>query len=172
MDYTASPLLIELHEAASISSQQSAVQNADFDLFTFYDQNFLFRVQVLNGMYILMQVQPLLRHARWETRAAAGECLSLMAAQAQHPTVAQLQEAAAKLEQIPTAAGSDAQPTQQVKLEAQGNEAGPAEDCLCLESLSMEQVLQNGTPLLASGGQVGFFQSIIPCDCSWELYDM
>lgn len=28
-------------------------------------------------------------------------------------------------------------------------------DLLTLEGFSMEQVLQNGTPLLASGGQVG-----------------
>ena len=43
----------------------------------------------------LLQVQPLLQHARWETRAAAGECIGLMAEQAQHPTASQLQKVAA-----------------------------------------------------------------------------
>ena len=42
----------------------------------------------------------------------------------------------------------------QVKGEAQGGRDASEEDQLALESLSMEQVLQNGTPLLASGGQV------------------
>ena len=42
----------------------------------------------------------------------------------------------------------------QVKGEAPGSGDGPEEDQMALESLSMEQVLQNGTPLLASGGQV------------------
>lgn len=41
-----------------------------------------------------LQVQPFLQHARWETRAAASECIGLMAQQAQHPAAAQLQEAA------------------------------------------------------------------------------
>ena len=41
----------------------------------------------------------------------------------------------------------------QVKGEARGSE-NVEEDQLALESLSMDQVLQNGTPLLASGGQV------------------
>ena len=43
---------------------------------------------------MLLQVQPLLLHPRWETRSAAGKCIGLMAQQAQHLTVSQLQEAA------------------------------------------------------------------------------
>lgn len=42
----------------------------------------------------------------------------------------------------------------QVKDDAEVRKDGSEEDQLALESLSMEQVLQNGTPLLASGGQV------------------
>ena len=38
-------------------------------------------------------------------------------------------------------------------------EPGLEEDLLSLEGISMEQVLQNGTPLLASGGQVSPFCS-------------
>ena len=42
---------------------------------------------------MLLQVQPLLLHPRWETRSAAGKCIGLIAQQAQHPTVTQLREA-------------------------------------------------------------------------------
>lgn len=44
-------------------------------------------------MCVALQVQPLLQHARWETRAAASECIGLMAQHAQHPTAAQIQPA-------------------------------------------------------------------------------
>ena len=46
-------------------------------------------------------------------------------------------------------AGDALDPFQQVKLDM-----STEEDLLTLEGFSMEQVLQNGTPLLASGGQV------------------
>ena len=50
-------------------------------------------------------------------------------------------------------AGDIPNPFQQVKLEL-----GTDVDLLSLEGLSMEQVLQSGTPLLASGGQVRLLQ--------------
>ena len=50
-------------------------------------------------------------------------------------------------------AGDPLNPFQQVKLEV-----GTDEDLLSLEGLSIEQVLQSGTPLLANGGQVKLLQ--------------
>ena len=54
---------------------------------------------------------------------------------------------------LDTCAGDSLDPFQQVKLDV-----GTGEDLLTLEGFSMEQVLLNGTPLLASGGQVGLLQ--------------
>lgn len=109
-----------------------------------------------------------------------------MAQQAQHPTVAQLHDAATvqsgqvrlplpwnlrshqSLASRGTHCGAvslcgcdcavepqaEWQPLAPEACELTKTEPGLEEDLLSLEGISMEQVLQNGTPLLASGGQV------------------
>lgn len=92
-----------------------------------------------------MQVQPLLNAKRWETRTAAGECIGLIAEHVQHPSVADLQQAAAAsvASEDAHAGPGSAEP-----------ELATCEGMLALEGLDMQRVLEQGTPLLASGGQV------------------
>jgi hypothetical protein len=92
-----------------------------------------------------LQVQVLLHAKRWETRTAAGECIGLIAEHVQHPTAADLQRAAA---------GCTASPGTQTTT-ADADAAAPEGDgMLSLDAMDMQRVMEQGTPLLASGGQV------------------
>ena len=108
-----------------------------------------------------LQVQVLLHAKRWETRTAAGECIGLIAEHVQHPAAADLQRVAADCAASPGAhaGGEDA------------DEAAPAgEGMLSLDAIDMQRVMEQGTPLLASGGQVLPFSScpLTNCPC-WTI---
>ena len=79
----------------------------------------------------LLQVHGILQHKDWEARTAAGYCLGLIAEHVQHHDVAGLQAAAG-----PSAAHV-------------GDEAALQP----LPAIDIQQVLKEGSPLLASGGQ-------------------
>ena len=97
-----------------------------------------------NASTVPAQVQPLLHAKRWETRTAAGECIGLIAEHVQHPSVADLQQAAASLADADAHAGPG----------RAEQDLAVGEGMLALEGLDMQRVLEKGTPLLASGGQV------------------
>ena len=102
------------------------------------------------------QIQALLRHKSWDARVAAGECLGLIAEHAAHPSPADLASAAA----AGSAAGScktlTPRPAPVEAPEAPASVAvGGAEDgALTLRGFDLARVLERGTQLLASGGQV------------------
>lgn len=101
-----------------------------------------------------------LRHNDWDARVAAGHCLGLLAEHFQHHTPADLASAVGSGgEGAAKAAAAD------VKQEGAGEPAGdtaaaagaPAEPALHLLSFTgfnVRQVLSQGTPMLASGGEV------------------
>ncbi|KAL3139542.1 btaf1 RNA polymerase II, B-TFIID transcription factor-associated, 170kDa [Trebouxia sp. C0009 RCD-2024] len=85
---------------------------------------------------LLRHIRSCLRHTQWDTRVAASTCLGLMAAHFTHHSVITLADAAGP------ATGSP------VKTEAlDGASAMPFQD------FNITQVLQQGTVLVASGGQ-------------------
>lgn len=98
------------------------------------------------------QVQPLLQHKRWDARIAAGECIGLIAEHAQHPTAPDVQHAGERMHEngAPAASEPHAAPDAQLQL----------------EGFDLERVLKDGTPLLASGGEVLFF----PTDADDAVY--
>ena len=105
-----------------------------------------FSPELTNGMLLsMLQIQPLLQHKRWETRTAAGKCIGLIAEHAKHTTVAEVQAAAE---------ASQAGGTVSPKDEATYSSVESAEGMLSLATFDLERVLQIGTPLLSSGGQV------------------
>lgn len=85
-----------------------------------------------------LQIHSCLRHTQWDTRVAASTCLGLMAAHFTHHSVITLAEAAE-----PAAAASP------VKVEELG-----APSAMSFQNFNISQVLQQGTALVASGGQV------------------
>ena len=98
-----------------------------------------------------------LRHRDWDARVAAGHCLGLLAEHFSHHTAAELAAAAA--------AAGDAVPEQAaVKQEAAAageaaaapvkQEAAGEAHLLSFASFDVQQVLSQGTPMLASGGEV------------------
>lgn len=97
-------------------------------------------------LLLLLQIQPLLQHKRWETRTAAGKCIGYIAEHAKHATVAEVQ-AAVEASQ----AGGMVSPKDE---SGASSSEEPAEGMLSLATFDLERVLQVGTPLLASGGQV------------------
>lgn len=78
----------------------------------------------------LLQVHGILQHKDWEARTAAGYCLGLIAEHVQHHDAAVLQAAAGQC-----AAHIDDETAQP------------------LPAIDIQQVLKEGSPLLASGGQ-------------------
>ncbi|KAI3435532.1 hypothetical protein D9Q98_001597 [Chlorella vulgaris] len=98
---------------------------------------------------ILAAVSRHLRHKDWDARVAAGHCLGLLAEHFAHHTPADLQAAAA--------AGVAAVPD--VKQEGvEAGDSGAAADSelshlLSFSSFNVQQVLAQGTPMLASGGE-------------------
>ncbi len=116
-----------------------------------------------------------LRHRDWDARVAAGHCLGLLAEHFQHHTPADLAAAAARQAATEAVAGrkgesqaSTADLPEPVKQEggsepadagaaatAAGGAAEPALHLLSFASFDVQQVLAQGTPMLASGGEVG-----------------
>ncbi|KAL4458077.1 hypothetical protein ABPG75_012942 [Micractinium tetrahymenae] len=104
-----------------------------------------------------------LRHREWDARVAAGHCLGLLAEHFQHHTPADLAAAAAAQAAAAASAGGEAEAAavdvkQEVKQEGGSDLAGatPAEPALHLlsfASFDVQQVLAQGTPMLASGGE-------------------
>jgi len=86
-------------------------------------------------------VQQRLRSSKWDSRTAAGECLSQIAAHCQHHSAADLQAAA-------SAAGASTQDDVD-----DGDQKADA-SLLSFQGFSIDKVLQHGTLLLASGGKV------------------
>ncbi len=95
-----------------------------------------------NSHQCVSQVQARLRSESWDSRTAAGECLGRIAAHCQHHCAADLAAAARG------AAASQKQPEQE-QLDAKPDAA-----LLSFQGFSIAQVLERGTLLLASGGQV------------------
>lgn len=105
-----------------------------------------------------------LRHGEWDARVAAGHCLGLLAEHFQHHTPGDLAAAAADataLEAAAVASGED------VKLEPKPEDGGSSgggasaeqqHHLLSFASFDVQQVLAQGTPMLASGGEVGWVQ--------------
>ena len=95
---------------------------------------------------VLAAVSRHLRHRDWDARLAAGHCLGLLAQHFEHHTPDQLQRAAT--------AGVAKQEEQQP--EGGGRQAAlHHQHHLSFAGFSVGQVLQLGTPMLASGGEVG-----------------
>lgn len=84
-----------------------------------------------------LQIRSCLRHTQWDTRVAASTCLGLMAAHFTHHSVVTLADAAGP---------AIASPVKTEELD--GAAAMPFHD------FNITQVLQQGTVLVASGGQV------------------
>lgn len=93
-----------------------------------------------------------LRHNEWDARVAAGHCLGLLAEHFTHHTAADLEAAAA------AGAPDGGEPGVKAEEGAAGaGGAGPADTSshlLSFGSFSVKQVLEQGTPMLASGGEV------------------
>lgn len=98
-----------------------------------------------------------LRHRDWDARVAAGHCLGLLAEHFSHHTAADLAAAAAvggavdeqhaAVKQEPAAVAEGA--ASEVK-----SEAGSQPHLLSFACFDVQQVLSQGTPMLASGGEV------------------
>lgn len=103
---------------------------------------------------MVSKVSAHLRHKDWDARVAAAHCLGLLAEHFAHPGVPHLLRAAG--------AGPSEPPAVAVKQEAgdvkaEPGEAGAGEEgrhMLRFESFQIGQVLEQGTPLLASWGVV------------------
>lgn len=92
--------------------------------------------------FIVLQVAVHLKHKEWDARVAAGHCLGLLADHFQHVDVSDLCRAAGvKPEQL----GGD---MSEIKTEEDGQRK------LSFKDFNVLQVLDQGTPLLASWGEV------------------
>lgn len=91
-------------------------------------------------------MQQRLRSSKWDSRTAAGECLSQIAAHCQHHSAADLQAAA-------SAAAPAGASTQD---DVDDGDKKPDASLLSFQGFSIDKVLQHGTLLLASGGKVCF----------------
>jgi hypothetical protein len=117
---------------------------------------------------VLAAVSRHLRHREWDARAAAGHCLGLLAEHFGHHTSAELQAAAAvKLEQEE---GTSAVATVAIGASAAATAAGTSEEqahLLSFRSFDVQQVVAQGTPMLASGGEVRLSSGTqLACACS------
>ena len=106
--------------------------------------------------WLISQIQALLRHKSWDARVAAGECLGLIAEHAAHPSPADLASAAAAGSAVGSGETLTPMPALVQAPEAPASVAvGGAEDgALTLRGFDLARVLERGTQLLASGGQV------------------
>ena len=102
------------------------------------------------------QIQALLRHKSWDARVAAGKCLGLIAEHAAHPSPADLACAAAASSTAGSGKTLDPRPAPVEAPEAPASVAvgGAEDDALTLRGFDLARVLERGTQLLASGGQV------------------
>ena len=96
------------------------------------------RTKLVMQLAAHLQIHSCLRHTQWDTRVAASTCLGLMAAHFTHHSVSTLAEAAE-----PAMAASP------VKVEELS-----AASAMSFQNFNVSQVLQQGTILVASGGQV------------------
>ena len=97
-----------------------------------------------------VQIRRCLRNKQWDTRIAASTCLGRMAAHFQHHTASSLAQQA---ESKPL--------NMQVKLEGSEASAGS----MTFGNFDISQVLQQGTVLLASAGQVGVMTCMTVMHC-------
>eukprot|EP00192_Tetraselmis_astigmatica_P001352 CAMPEP_0117692082 /NCGR_PEP_ID=MMETSP0804-20121206/26113_1 /TAXON_ID=1074897 /ORGANISM="Tetraselmis astigmatica, Strain CCMP880" /LENGTH=1797 /DNA_ID=CAMNT_0005505457 /DNA_START=126 /DNA_END=5519 /DNA_ORIENTATION=+ len=88
-----------------------------------------------------------LSSATWETRTTAAHTLGLMAEHLQQPSLDDIREAAG-LPRGQAFQGQSGNPTEGEEAAARAAAAG-----FSFETFNMQQVLERGTPLLASGGQ-------------------
>jgi hypothetical protein len=108
---------------------------------------------------VLGQVSVHLKHKDWDARIAAAHCLGLLAEHFAHPSVANLC----------SVAGIDVEQLASVKHEPVGAAGDGGEDAgphtLRFEGFNVAQVLEQGTPLLASWGEVGSLASWLARAC-------
>ncbi len=95
------------------------------------------------------QVRHGLRSKQWDTRVAAGECLGLIAEHCEHHTPADLLKAAGVADAVKAEPGDHANGA---KLGGQDGEEADAP--LSFQNFRIEQVMEKGSLLLASGGTV------------------
>jgi hypothetical protein len=91
---------------------------------------------------ITFRIAHILHHKEWDARVAAGHCLGLVAEHFVHTSVAN----------VSAAAGLDAAAVEDLVIHKDESEA--AEHRFKLDEFSMETVMSQGAPLLASGGEV------------------
>ena len=95
------------------------------------------------------QVRQGLRSKQWDTRVAAGECLGLIAEHCEHHTPAELLKAAGVVDSVKAEPGDHANGANP------GSHAGGEADApLSFQNFRIEQVMDKGSLLLASGGTV------------------
>ena len=96
------------------------------------------------------QVRHGLRSKHWDTRVAAGECLGLIAEHCEHHTAADLAKAATSADTV------KADPDEHANGANPGGQAHGEDDApLSFQNFRIEQVMEKGSLLLASGGTVG-----------------
>ena len=121
---------------------------------------------------VLAAVSRHLRHREWDARAAAGHCLGLLAEHFGHHTSAELQAAAAaaavKLEQEEvTGAVATAASGAVVAGTTAASTSEEQAHLLSFRSFDVQQVVAQGTPMLASGGEVRLGSGTqLACACS------
>ena len=97
----------------------------------------------------MAQVRQGLRSKQWDTRVAAGECLGLIAEHCEHHTAADLLQATGVVDAI------KADPDQHSNGATAGDVTGGEADApLSFQNFRIEQVMEKGSLLLASGGTV------------------
>lgn len=101
---------------------------------------------------LLRRVQPLLRSRVWETRVAAAQAIGAMAEGVGHPTVEQLTRAANAALLLATPDMIQTETIRPVEFSVAPQEAGQTHS-LTFQSFDVVRVLENGTLLMASGGQ-------------------
>jgi hypothetical protein len=107
-------------------------------------------------------VRPLVRSKTWDTRVAAGECIGRLAEHFCHHTPEDLKRAAAS--------GADADNSHARPSGTDATDSG----LLSFANFDIEQVLQQGTVLLASGGQASRSMSFViePNKIQWVIFNM
>ena len=106
---------------------------------------------------MLAQVSVHLKHKDWDARVAAARCLGLLAEHFAHPGAPDLAEAARLGAGAAQQLATQAQPAVKAEPGAGGGEEGDevaGRHMLRFDGFQISQVLEQGTPLLASWGQV------------------
>ena len=108
------------------------------------------RLRSETTLFFVRQVRHGLRSKHWDTRVAAGECLGLISAHCEHHTAADLQAASGVSDAVKAAPDGHAN-----GVGPADNDAGrEAEAPLSFRNFRIEQVMEKGSLLLASGGTV------------------